>query len=151
MTLQYLFIPVISQKNREGVSGLNFRFHSFKPLFIAIPPLIYFPSSALILKSPCSTALMCLVFAESASNTSWADTDMESKNLQFWPLPRLLQCCCVTVPGFHSYVCLLSLGNRLSVSVLRSLYVDVISGHLHWKLWRCEVVPGNQRSTCLLL
>lgn len=113
----------------------SFHWHLFFPV---VPPLIYLPCSALILKSSCSTALMCLVFAESAPDTSWADADMESKNLWLWPLPQPPQCCCVTpsqrfIPTRACWVppsC--SMAPRFTACILH-----VLSGHLHPKLWRC--------------
>lgn len=129
----------------------SFHWHIF---FTVIPPLIYLPSSVLILKSSCSTALMCLEFAESASNTSWADADMESKkSVILTPASAPAVLLCHSVPAFNSYMCLLSPANLLYGSLLHSLYFTCFIRSFASKTVEVFLtgmaVPGNQRSTCL--
>lgn len=99
-------------------------------LLSVIPPLIYFPCSALIFKSSCSRALICLVLAESPSNTSW-------------PLADLPQCCCVTLPQDFIFTC------SCCLPAFCSIVLCIFTFYCGGVCDRDGGVSRNQRSTCL--
>lgn len=110
IVLVIAFLPLLSHWTENLYRGkfqISFIESSF---FSVIPPLIYFPCSAFILKSSCSPALISLVLAESASSTSWAVGDTKicgnsSILTPAWPPAELL---CHSVPGFNFYMSLLT-------------------------------------------